>query len=172
MKEEKEEFYESFPSQIIFLSAIVTFLSYALGALIFYLVDIYWAGFYTLFALSSLFIGLRYRCRFCYYFGKRCPTGFGVLAGLIFKKGDNKEFENPRNLVPAAIFDFTVLLLPIILAVTLMIIKFSYLTLILLAFYIVGAVLPGFFLKKLLLCKHCMQRKLGCPACEKIGKCS
>ena len=65
-----------------------------------------WWGF-SLFVLLPLF-----RCSHCYYYGKRCNTGWGLLAGFTFKKGNPEFFQAgygltillwPLRLLPIAI---------------------------------------------------------------------
>jgi hypothetical protein len=87
------------------------------------------------------------------------------MAKLLFEEGNPNEFGNLKNLMPAAIFSFAVLFLPIIGAIIMMISRFSWLALILFIAYIVIAVVSGFGLKKNF-CKHCKQGKIGCPAYE------
>lgn len=167
---EKETYYENYPLSIICSSTIITISSYALGTFISYLINPWLALGYIFLCLISLLVGIRFRCCFCYYYGKRCSSGLGKLAPLIFKKGDSSEFKNPKNLIPAGILDFITLLSPVIGAIILMIIRFSWLVLVLLVVCLIVAVLPGFFLRKNLFCKHCRQGEIGCPAYEGMQK--
>lgn len=146
------------------MSTFLTLLSYTLGAFILYLVNVYWMIGYFVLVLASLFTGMEYRCRFCYYYGKRCASGMGILVAVIFEKGASEEFKNNKNLILPAIFDFANLFLPIVMGVILIITKFSNLVLALFIFYLAVVLFPGFFLRKNLYCKNCKQGELGCPA--------
>jgi len=92
--------------------------------------------------------------------------GLGKLSKLLFRRGNNNDFNSLKNLMPAAILSFAVLLLPLIGAVILIIIGFSWLILLLLLVYLMIAVILGFVLRKNLFCQHCKQGKIGCPAYE------
>lgn len=160
------KYYEDYPTGIICLSAALTILSYALGALILYMLDTLLGASYIILCLISLLASMKFRCSFCYYYGKNCYTGLGKPAKLLFRKGSSNDFKNPKNLIPAAILSFAVLLLPIIAAIFLLFTKFSWSILILFGCYVIIAVIPGFVLRKDLFCKYCKQGKIGCPAYE------
>jgi len=163
---EKKIYYENYPCRILCLSMILTVLSYALGTLIFYLINSLLGAGYFILCFVSLIVCIKYRCSFCYYYGKGCYSGLGTLSKLLFRKGNVNDFRNPKNLIPPAIFSFAVLFLPFIGAIVLMIFKFSWLILILLILYLLIAVIPGFYFRKNLFCKYCKQGKTGCPVYE------
>jgi len=162
----KEIFYESYPYRILCLSMILTFSSYALGTLIIYLINSLLGVGYVILCFVSLLVCIKYRCSFCYYYGKKCYSGLGALSKLLFRQGNSNDFKSPKNLMPTAIFSFAVLFLPLIGAIVLMIFKFSWLILILSIIYLLIAVIPVFILRKNLFCKYCKQGKTGCPAYE------
>jgi hypothetical protein len=159
-------YYERYPSNILCVSITLTVLSYAVGTLIFCLINGLLGVGYVALCFLSLILGIKFRCCFCYYYGERCSVGLGTLAKSLFKKGKPKEFQNPRNLMPAALLSFTVLFLPLFGALFLLVTGFSWLNLSLLAAYLLIAVIPGFVLRKNLICKYCKQGELGCPAYE------
>jgi len=163
---EKETHYENYPFGIVCTSIVLTVLSYTVGTVIFYLINSLLGIGYIILCLISIIIGIKFRCTFCYYYGKRCSSGLGKMAKLFFKKGNPNEFRNPKNLMLPAIFSFSVLFLPLIGAIILTIIRFSWIFLILFASYLIIAVVSGFVLKKNLFCKYCKQGKMGCPAYE------
>jgi hypothetical protein len=106
-----------------------------------------------------------FRCRFCHYYGKRCPSGLGILSKLLFKRGDPQGFRDMKNLIPAVVMDFGVLLLGAVGGVALCIINFSLLSVALFVTYVLVAVVASFAVKKVF-CAHCEQGRLGCPAYE------
>lgn len=163
---EKEIYYESYPYIILCLSMMLSVLSCALGTLIFYMINSLLGIGYIILCFISFLIGIKYRCSFCYYYGKRCYSGLGTLSKLLFRKGNSNDFKNPKNLMPAAIFSFVVLILPLIGAIILMLIEFSWLILILFVSYLIIAIIPGFVLRKNLFCRYCKQGEIGCPAYE------
>jgi hypothetical protein len=107
---------------------------------------------------------LFYRCRFGRYFDKACFAGLGEVAGLLFSPGKPQDFAKPGNLLPAAVFSFSVLLLPFVVVVGLSIAAFSPLNLLLLSSYLLLVLVPGFALRRRFFCNRCQQGKLGCPA--------
>jgi hypothetical protein len=55
--------------------------------------------FYAAWWAVSLFVVLPLvRCCHCHYFGKRCNTGWGLLAGFAFSKGESKYFQSGYGL--------------------------------------------------------------------------
>ncbi len=160
---EGSTYYESYPLRFNCVSLGIALLSYATGAAIFYLIEPIMGLGYILLCMLSLLVGLKYRCRFCYYYGKRCPSGLGILSKRLFRKGEPEGFRDPKNLMPAGVMDFGVLLLAVLGGIALCIIKFSLLSVALLAAYILVAVVAGFAVKKVF-CAHCEQGRLGCPA--------
>ena len=160
----KDVYYESYPSNILCSSITLMVLSYAPGTLILYQVNGLLGAGYIILCLVSLILGIKFRCCFCYYYDKRCSSGLGQLAKLLFKEGNHDVFMDPKNLMPAAIFSFAVLLLPLIGVLLLLVTRFSWLVLILFFAYLLIAVIPGFVLRKNLFCKYCKQGEIGCPA--------
>ena len=162
-----EELYENYPFSTFCLASITSLLNFALGALIFYLIGGTLLGVaYFVIALMSIVPSMRFRCAYCYYYGKRCSTGLGILAGFLFKKRDSGEFNNSKYVTPVAIISFSVLLLPIIAAIIFMLLDFSLNLLLLFLFYFIIAFVSGLLMRKNLICKHCKQGQLGCPAYE------
>lgn len=166
---EKQTCYENYPLKIVALSLVIAVFSYLIGAVI--LIQLIPFGLiigvgYLVLCAVNIIVTLKFRCIYCYYYGKTCYMGLGRLAKAFFKQGDSKDFKNPKNLVPAALFSFAILLIPIIGAIISMVIRYTLLVLFLFIIYIMVAFVPNLFLKKNLHCKYCKQGELGCPAYE------
>lgn len=161
-------YYENYPLRIICTSLLFTILSYLLGFIIFYSIDWILGIIYLLVCFISFFVVMKYRCSYCYYYNKRCFSSFGKLSGIFFKKGNPKEFSNPKNLMKAATFDFGLLFAAFFGSLYLVIFRFSILNLLFLIVFLLVSVAPNFFLRKNLFCKGCKQGKLGCPAYKKM----
>jgi hypothetical protein len=162
-----ERTYESYPFSIFFIASLTSLLNYLLGALIFYLAGGVVLGIaYLVIAFISLALAMRFRCAYCYYHGRRCPTGLGILAGLLFRQRDNVQFANPKNITPVAIVSFSVLFLPLIAGIVYLLFDFTLIMLVSLLLYLMIAVVLGFSLRKNYICKHCKQGDLACPAYE------
>ncbi len=157
--------YAQFPLWIVSIFLLLTVLSIALGAWIFFSIK-FWLGIaFIVLNFVMLFVCMRYRCKYCCYYGKRCYMGIGKLA-VIFKQGDAKEFSKTKNLVPALVFMMITIFSPIIAGIILLIVNFSWQMLGLLIVYLLITIVPNFFLKKNLCCDRCRQGQLGCPAYE------
>jgi MFS-type transporter involved in bile tolerance (Atg22 family) len=90
----------------------------------------------------------------------------GKISALLFHQQDNKDFGNSRNVAIVAILSVLVLISPMIAGFIDIILNFTRLMLGSLIIYLFIAVLLSFQTRKNLLCKYCMQGKLGCPAYE------
>ena len=167
---EEKTYYENYPVWIICSCFLITILSYALGAIIFFLLNNTLGWVYIIICLAAIIFGMKLRCCHCYYYGKNCALALGKMAKIFFKPGDPNQFKDPKKLLPEAILSFGSLLLPVIGGIILVIIKFSLLTIVLLAAYIIIAGFGGFASRKNLYCKHCKQGQLGCPAYEGMKK--
>lgn len=156
--------YERYPVNLVCLSTLLTLTSYLLGTLIFYLIDIYLGLAFLALCVITVAVVLRYRCSYCYYYGKRCSTGFGLIASKLFRKRDAGDFSSPKNLMPAMLVAMAVILLPLVGGVLLVITDGTIIAWSLLAANLLLFV-PAFY-KKSTFCSHCKQRELGCPACD------
>ncbi len=160
-------FEEDYPFSIFLFASLTSLLNYLLGALIFYLIwGVLPATVYVIIALVSLILAMRFRCAHCYYYGKRCSTGLGITAAFLFKQRDNSDFSNPSNITPVAIVSFTILFLPLIVAIVYLLFEFTPLLLLLFLLYLLIAVVLGFYLRSNHVCKYCKQGELDCPAYE------
>jgi len=59
-------YYERYPSNILCFSITLTVLSYAVGTLIFCLIDGLLGAGYVALCFLSLILGIKFRCCFCY----------------------------------------------------------------------------------------------------------
>lgn len=161
---EKIKSYEQFPVRITLLATLVTIATYAIGA---YIV----AGFGTvpviLYLLYCLWIELRVlkrSCVNCYYYGKVCGLGRGVLCSLLFKRGDPQRFIEDEvtwvHLVP----DFMVSIIPIVGGVILLIRDFAWPLVAMLAIIVILSTVGNAVIRGSFACKYCRQREIGCPA--------
>ena len=79
--------YENYPTQIVIVSNLLSFLIYVIGAFILYQYGFIWVICYVLFILFLEFRVLSRHCVDCYYFGKTCAFGKGRLSSKLFHKG-------------------------------------------------------------------------------------
>ncbi|HIE31285.1 MAG TPA: hypothetical protein EYP67_02740 [Methanosarcinales archaeon] len=159
--------YEKFPAWIVLLSNLVTISIYATGAYILAGFGIIFAVLYLLYCLWIELKVLRGSCVDCYYYGKVCGFGKGMLCSILFKKGDPQRFVERELSWSSLLPDFMVVIFPIIGGIILLVRDFSWLLVAMLAVVVIlylggNAVIRGRFA-----CKYCKQREIGCPA-EKL----
>ena len=164
---ETEKRYENFPSWIVLLSNLVNLLIYGLGIYILLGFGWIWATFYLIYILVLEFRIMRYHCVDCYYRGKVCGFGKGLLSAFFFKKGEPARFCGKqmtwKNMIP----DMLVSLIPTMAGIVLLILKFDMWTLIAILFLLILTTSGNALIRGKLTCKYCKQRDLGCPA-EKL----
>jgi hypothetical protein len=107
---------------------------------------------------------IRYHCINCFYWGKTCGFGKGRLSSLLFKKGDSSKFcikeMSWRDMIP----DLLVLLIPLVIGIILLIIKFDLILLSALLLLLLFSSMGNSFIRGSMTCKYCKQREIGCPA--------
>jgi len=156
--------YEQFPLKLVCLSMLTAVIGYLLGTMVYYLFNPWLGAAYLLLCIVTVVVVMRYRCSYCYYHGKRCSSGFSLIATRLFKKRSPEQFATPQTLMPAMIISLPVLLLPLLGAIALVLLTGTLLAWALLVANLLMFV-PG-FAKKSLYCSHCKQRELGCPGCD------
>ena len=164
----EDEYYECYPSRIVITSILQAFASYAMGVVVLYLLGPSFALIFLVLVVLSLIMSAYTRCRFCYYFGKRCSFGLGLMAGSMMKKGSEGDFCEKRNVYPTAAVGFFITLLPIIVLAYLMVTDFTFTLGAMAAAYVLVALAPGFYLRPRVFCRHCRQGEIGCPAYNRM----
>ena len=160
----------NFPFWIVILSNSVSVLIYLSGFIITLSLSWIAAILYLIFILVLECRLLSKHCVNCYYWGKTCGFGKGRLSSLFFKKGDPSKFcENSfawKDMVP----DLLVPLVPLLIAIVLMIIKFNLILLFSTIILITLTTIGNGFIRGNLTCKYCKQRETGCPAEQIFSK--
>ena len=165
----KNEKLDEYPIKIVCVSATLTVISYLLGALVLFVIHPVLGFLFLVLAIFTIIVSMKLRCTHCYYLGKYCNFGLGKLAAILFKKGELKEFRNPKKVVPTAILSFGTMLLPVIAGIGLIVFDFSLINIGLLLVYILLGIMPNFFVRGNF-CEKCMQGQLGCPSYEQMIK--
>jgi len=160
---------ESYSRKIICMNLLLTFLSYFIGTLVIYSFNLIAGIFYVILCILTIFLSLKLRCSYCFYYGKRCGFGFGILSKIFFSQGESKEFNNSKNIIPVLVFSLGTSFIPIVIGIVLLIASFSVFHLIYFILYILLAFLPNFFIRNKV-CEHCEQGGVGCPAYDKKFK--
>ncbi|MFX0099794.1 MAG: hypothetical protein ACFFCS_09435 [Candidatus Hodarchaeota archaeon] len=162
----ENECLESFPVLTIVIGNIITISSVVLGTAVIYFLDFVFSMVYVGLYVLLIILSVRFRCSYCYYCGKRCPSGMGKLVKRKYQSVYNKEFNNSINYGIVGIFSFAMIMLPIVVGIISLIVSYELIRIAILIFYGIVAFVPNMFLKGDR-CKKCKQGVLGCPATRK-----
>jgi hypothetical protein len=158
---------EKFPIWIVSLSNLVSILIYISGFII--ILHLSWiASFlYLVYILALEYRLISKHCVNCYYWGRICGFGKGRLSSWFFKRGDPSKFCSNdmawRDMIP----DLLVSLVPFIIGVVLLIVKFDLILLLAVILLVALTTIGNGYVRGNLTCRYCKQRELGCPA-EKL----
>jgi hypothetical protein len=160
-----EKYYENYPASTVALTNFVALFIDIIGALVMYQFGLVPLILYLIY-IVYMEVRLLSHCAGCYYYGKTCAFGRGRISGLIFRK--KKSFVKKitwKDMIP----DFLVSIIPIAAGIISLIINFNWL---ILAAVIALVLLTstGNACARSRSCKHCKQRKLGCPADKLFNK--
>ena len=162
--------YEKYPVSIPLIAIILSLLTYLLGAYIISGFGIIFAIFYLIYCFGIELNIIVRSCKHCYYYGKLCGIGKGIVAPVFVKKGDAKKFTEMNVTFFQLLPDFLVGIIPIVASIILLYQNFSIkllgLLIILILLFFVGTAL----IRGKLVCKHCKQREIGCPADKLLNK--
>ena len=160
----KEENYENYPMWIVILSNLVKVLGYAIGAIILAEFGIWVAVAYLIFCLLLMIILMKNGCNYCYYYGKWCGDGMGKIAPLFSKKRYDRDFSKMDFSNWDVFLVFLPTILPVIGAIVLLLINFSWVMIIILVLCLIIGLGSIIVMHGALICKHCKQGRIGCPA--------
>ncbi|MDP4226169.1 MAG: hypothetical protein Q8907_10740 [Bacteroidota bacterium] len=161
--------YENYPLGTVVLSNTLSLALYGLGFFVINKLGLLFSLLYLLYVLI-----LEYRliksCANCYYWGRVCGFGRGKISAWFFKKGEPAEFCIKKltwlDLVP----DMLVSLIPIVVGVVLMILRFDFLLLFSVLLILFLTTSGNGFIRGKLTCRYCKQKELGCPAYSLFNK--
>ena len=166
----KPKTHENYPCQTIVFSNLISFAIYLIGAYIIYQIGFIWLLLYVLFILGLELRLMKKSCVNCYYYGKYCAFGKGKLSALFFKKGNSKKFVHEKITWKDILPDFLVSIIPLIIGIILLILKFEWLILSSIILLVVLTSVGNGFVRGSLACKFCKQREIGCPAEQLFNK--
>jgi uncharacterized protein (TIGR02246 family) len=167
---ETTERFENYPSRIVILSNLVSLFIYGLGYFIMFQLGLIFSVLFLIYILAFEYRLIRYHCINCYYWGKTCGFGKGRLSSLLFKKGDISKLCYKEMKWTDMIPDILVSLIPIIVGIVLLILKFNPFLLFALLLLAVLTTVGNGYIRGTLTCRYCKQRELGCPANNLFNK--
>lgn len=161
---EKSPGYEAYPVRTVLAANLLSFIIYLTGLFLIYQVGLLWAVLYLAFIIILEFRLISGHCTDCYYYGKTCAFGKGRICGMLFPRGESERFNQKsltwKDLVP----DFLVFILPVLAGIALLILAFSWITLLLILVLLVLGLSGNAYVRGHLACRYCKQREMGCPA--------
>lgn len=161
---ETAKLYENYPVRILLLTNLVSLLIYGLGCFIMFQVGVIFSVLFLLYVLVLEYRLIRYHCTDCYYWGKTCGFGKGRLSSLFFKKGDGVKFCSGKMTWKDMIPDILVSLIPVIVGIVLLILKFDFILLFVLLILLFLTTAGNGYIRGTHTCSNCRQRESGCPA--------
>jgi hypothetical protein len=166
----KPKAYESYPLSSVLVYNMVLLINYLAGIYIMARVH-YFSGIgFALYVILMEYKTYREGCVNCWYYGKRCFSGRGLLVKRFLKKGDPKKFcekkVTAKDLVPLVL----VLVFPTIGAAWLLWMNFEWLILGLVAIPWIIWFIGNPLIYGKLACLHCRQGRKCCPANDFFGK--
>ena len=167
---ETSKTHDNFPARIVILSNLVSTLIYITGFMIIFRIGWIAAVLYLGYILALEYRLLSKHCINCYYWGKTCGFAKGRLSSLFFKRGEPSKFCDKEMSWKDMIPDLLVSLVPLIIGILLMIIKFDFILLFATTALVLLTTVGNGFIRVNLTCRYCKQRELGCPAEKLFGK--
>ena len=162
--------YCDYPWWIVLLSNAVSLSIYGLGFFIMFRASWIISILYLIYILSLEYSLLGKHCVNCFYWGRVCGFGKGRLSSLFFKKGDTSKFCSNEFSWKDMIPDLLVSLIPFIVGIVSLIMKFDYLILSALILLTFLTTTGSGFIRGKLTCRYCKQMESGCPAYELFNK--
>jgi hypothetical protein len=162
--------HENFPVWIVILSNLFSFLIYLSGLFITFRLGWAAAVIYLVCILAFEYRLISTHCVNCYYWGKSCGFGKGRISSLFFKKGDPSKFCGKKMSWKDMIPDLLITLVPLIIGIILMIIRFDLILLSVAIMLVLLTTMGNGFIRGSLTCKFCKQKEIGCPADELFNK--
>ncbi len=161
---EKQVFFDGYPCWIVLVSNAFSIAVYALGAFLMLKLG---AAFLAAYLLCVVFLEarvLKKSCVNCFYYGKTCAFGKGRVAALFFSAGKPGAFAKRQISWKDVAPDFLIFIVPVAAGVWFLIQAFDWMLLGAVVLLLILGFAGNAFVRGSLACKHCAQRKIGCPA--------
>jgi hypothetical protein len=164
------KFYENYPIRIVMLSNLVSLIIYGLSCFIMFQLGLIFSVLFLVYVVALEYRLVRYHCTDCYYHGRTCGFGKGIISSWLFKKGDDSRFCNREMSWKDMIPDMLVSLIPLAVGVVILILEFNFFLLFALLLLSVLTTVGNGYIRGTLTCKYCKQRESGCPAYDLFNK--
>jgi len=166
-----KKIYDKYPLWIVLIYNIAMLLVYLSGTYILFTLHWITGSLYLIFLLLLELSVYREGCKYCFYYGKRCVAGKGLIAPLFVKKGNPKKFCEREIKFKDFIPQLLVVIIPLIVGIALLISRgFNLLILIALLYPIFNWFVINPIIYGKLACPHCKQGSICCPALKFFSK--
>lgn len=170
MDKKEPKVFEKYPLSTVLITNGISLLVCIIGVYLVWQLGMAWGILFIVYLLDLEFSAYKHGCSCCYYYGKRCAFGRGKIALFLVKKDNPKKFCQGKvtwkNLSPVILGS----LIPVLAGIILLIKDFNWLILVLTIIPIAN----WFFINRLvyskLVCLHCKQGRLCCPANDFFSK--
>jgi hypothetical protein len=166
----KQTTYDSFPWLLVVICNGVGISIWVAGAYLTYALTPSLAVGYAIYCIWIEWRILSASCRRCYYYGKRCGFGKGLVCSRVLPRLPVEEFADRqvtwRDIAP----DFLVSLIPLGAGVILLVRGFSWFVVSLMILIILLSSVGSGLVRGRIACKYCKQREIGCPAEKLFGR--
>lgn len=170
-KNKKSELFEKYPLWMVFAYNLALLLVYLAGAYIMSRLHFITGILFIIFVVLVESSVYREGCKYCYYYGKRCVAGRGLIAPLFIKKGNPKKFCEKEITFKDFIPQLIGTIIPMIVGIALLISRgFHLLTLIAMIYPIFSWVVLNPIIYGIIACPHCKQGNKCCPALDFFSK--
>jgi hypothetical protein len=168
--EKEPQAFENYPLSTVLTTNGITLLIWVVSVYLVWQLGMLWGGLFIIYLIGLEFFVYKHGCSCCYYHSKRCAFGRGKIAPFIVKKDDPQKFCQRKvtwlNLLPVVLGS----LIPIVAGVILLIRDFNWPILILTLIPLINWFFVNPLIYGKLICLHCQQGRLCCPANEFFGK--
>ncbi|MCK5743685.1 MAG: hypothetical protein KAH30_03030 [Caldisericia bacterium] len=159
-----EKGLDKYPISSVVISNLLMLIWIEIGAFAIYMFHPVGGIVYTFLAVFMVYIFLRWAvCRHCYYYGRRCATGWGLISSTLFSKGDESKFTAKITQASIAVTYLLILIPPIVILIVLMVKSFVMIYLYTLIVFLVAGFLSSFVFRARS-CAKCKLR-ISCPGC-------
>jgi hypothetical protein len=83
---------EKYPLRFIIVRNLLNIALFCTGAMLMSFVGNWLSVVYPAYCFCTIIWLLKFRCSYCYYYGKRCASGFGTASSYLFAKGAEEYF--------------------------------------------------------------------------------
>ena len=162
---ENEDLFDGYPITTVLLANMSVAAGWIVGTYLLWMaLGVVGAVAFIIYCAALEVNLLRKSCVDCYYYGKTCFSGRGRVCAHLFKKGDPARFAAREISWKDVVPDLAVSFVPIICGIGLIVVDFSWLTVVLVLVLLFLSTAGNAITRGRLACRHCHQRLLGCPA--------